>query len=440
MGLFSNKSYYKPGKGVEKDAPQKNAFFHFFELYGRKFWRFIEVNFIYLLVLLPILLAVYTEVYDTMYTTFLRWDAESQNEDSNYASGTCATYTDGNLTVTAKDPGASGNDYTLDITPDKNGTFTVKLYTDRGEAAKDSNNTVDTWFTLEGVSTVDELVDYKNDYVTFEGTGELKTLHAVKLSGGDGLMSLFTPLLYLAMLYYQYVPMPIQLILLIASVLCYGPTKCGVTYVLRNYSRESHSWLSDIWDKAKENWKQGMFFGVLDCIIAALVVFNLTFHPTGNLVTVMRVCKYVTLLVGMFYVFMRKYIYLMIVTVKLNLKSLITNAWLLAFIGIFRNFFSGLANLLLWVLSYVLIMAVHPFLEIVLLGMFLYSFTGFLSISACYPLVDKYLVKPIEEMQKAQEAENQSSDEDGKDDQDDQDGTGETEKAEIPAIRDTSLF
>lgn len=58
MGLFSNKSYYKPGKGVEKDAPQKNAFFHFFELYGRKFWRFIEVNFIYLLVLLPILLAV----------------------------------------------------------------------------------------------------------------------------------------------------------------------------------------------------------------------------------------------------------------------------------------------------------------------------------------------------------------------------------------------
>jgi hypothetical protein len=37
--------------------------------------------------------------------------------------------------------------------------------------------------------------------------------------------------------------------------------------------------------------------------------------------------------------------------------------------------------------------------------MFLYSFTGFLSISASYPLIDKYLVKPIEEMQRAQEAE-----------------------------------
>ena len=437
MGLFSNKRYYKPGKGVEKDAPQKNAFFHFFELYGRKFWRFIEVNFIFMLVLLPILLAVYAEVYDTLVTTFERWGY----------NGTCASYTDGDLTVTAKEAGAGGNDYTLDITPDKNGTYTVKLYTDRGEAAKDSNNTIDTWFELDGVSTIDELAAYDNDYVTITGSGTLKTIREAKLSGGDGLMSLFTPLLYLAMLYYRYVPMPIQVILLIASVLCYGPAKCGVTYVLRNYSRETHSWLSDIWDKAKENWKQGMIFGVIDCIIAALVVFNLTFRPPEELATVMRVCKYVTLLVGMFYVFMRKYIYLMIVTVKLNLKSLITNAWLLAFIGIFRNFFSGLANLLLWVLAYVLIMAVHPFLEIVLLGMFLYSFTNFLSISACYPLVDKYLVKPIEEMQaqeRAAQAEHTAG-EDGENSDDTPAEPNDSEKTdekpyEKPAIRDTDLF
>jgi hypothetical protein len=395
MGLFSYKRYYKPGKGVEKDAPEKNAFFKFFELYGRKFWRFIEVNFIFLLVMLPSLLAIYTEVYDTLYTTFERWGY----------TGTCASYTEGNLTVTANDPGASGNDYTLDIDQNKNGTYTVTLYTDRGEAAQDSDNTIDTWFILENIATVEELAEYENDYVTFSGSGPLTVIHDASLSGGDGMMSLFTPLLYLAMIYYHYVPIPIQAILLIASVLCYGPAKCGVTYVLRNYSRQTHSWLSDIWDKAKENWKQGMLFGVIDWAIAALVVFNLTFQPSEDLVTIMKVSKYVTLLVGMFYVFMRKYIYLMIVTVKLNLRSIVQNAWLLAFIGIFRNFFSGLANLLIWVIAYVLIMAVHPFLEIVFLGLFLYSFTGFLSISACYPLVDKYLVKPIEEMQRAQEAE-----------------------------------
>ena len=187
-------------------------------------------------------------------------------------------------------------------------------------------------------------------------------------------MSTFTPLLYLAMLYFAHVPAPIRWLLLILSVLAYGPAKCGVTYVLRNYSRQSHSWISDIWDKAKENWKYGMLFGVIDCAIAVLVIFNLTYHPD---------------------------VYLMIVTVNLNLRSLIQNAWLLVFIGIFRNFFSGLANLIIWIGAYLLIMAVHPFFEILFLGLLIYSFTNFLSISACYPLIDKYLVQPIKEMQDA---------------------------------------
>ena len=108
--------------------------------------------------------------------------------------------------------------------------------------------------------SIDELADYDNDYVTFSGSGPLKTIHEASLSGGDGLMSLFTPLLYLAMLYYQYVPMPIQVILLLASVLCYGPAKCGVTYVLRNYSRETHSWLSDIWRQGQGKLEAGHAF------------------------------------------------------------------------------------------------------------------------------------------------------------------------------------
>lgn len=399
MALFSNKRYYKPGKGVEKDAPEKNAFFKFFELFGRKFWRFIEVNLIFLVVILPILLAIYAQVYDVMYTQF---------EKKGY-TGTCASYTDGNFTVTAKEAGANGNDYKLDIDADKYGTFTVTLYTDRGEAAADEDNTIDTWFVLEKVSTIEELAAYENDYVEFSGTGYLEPAKELQLSGGDGIMSMFTPLLYLTMIYYAKVPIPIQMILLLLSVLCYGPCKCGITYVLRNFSRQSHSWLSDIWDKAKENWKQGMLFGVIDCLVAFLVVFNLTFQPSEDIASVMKVAKYVTLLAGMFYVFMRKYIYLMIVTVNLNIRSIVKNSWLLAFIGIYRNFFSGLANLLIWIVAYLLIMIVHPFLEIVFLGLLIYSFTGFLSISASYPLVDKYLVKPIEEMLAAQKAEEEAT-------------------------------
>ena len=212
-------------------------------------------------------------------------------------------------------------------------------------------------------------------------------------------MSTFTPLLYLTMLYYARVPVVLRLILLALSVLAYGPTKCGITYVLRNYSRQSHSWISDIWDKAKENWKQGVLFGILDFVVAGILIFNLTYEPEPSLATVVTISKYLSLLLASLYVFMRKYIYLMIVTVHLNVRSLLQNAWLLAFIGVFRNFFSGIGNLLIWIAAYLLIMAVHPFFEILFLGLLIYSFTNFISISACYPLIDKYLVVPIAQMQ-----------------------------------------
>lgn len=50
-GMFD---YSKPGKGVDKDAPQKKPFFRFFELFFRKFWKMMELNWLYLLFCLPI--------------------------------------------------------------------------------------------------------------------------------------------------------------------------------------------------------------------------------------------------------------------------------------------------------------------------------------------------------------------------------------------------
>ena len=50
-GLFN---YSKAGPGVDKDAPKKKRFFCFFELYGRKFWKLIELNLLYLLCCIPI--------------------------------------------------------------------------------------------------------------------------------------------------------------------------------------------------------------------------------------------------------------------------------------------------------------------------------------------------------------------------------------------------
>lgn len=51
-GLFSNR-YTKTGPGVSKDAPQKNRFFYYFELLGRKLGDICKLNLVFLLSSLP---------------------------------------------------------------------------------------------------------------------------------------------------------------------------------------------------------------------------------------------------------------------------------------------------------------------------------------------------------------------------------------------------
>lgn len=54
-GLFGMFDYSKPGKGVDKNAPQKKRFFLFFELFFRKLSKMVLLNLMYLLFCIPII-------------------------------------------------------------------------------------------------------------------------------------------------------------------------------------------------------------------------------------------------------------------------------------------------------------------------------------------------------------------------------------------------
>lgn len=51
-------NYYKPGKGVRKDEPEKNIFALYFSVFWRKFRKFIGINLLYLVCVLPPVLIV----------------------------------------------------------------------------------------------------------------------------------------------------------------------------------------------------------------------------------------------------------------------------------------------------------------------------------------------------------------------------------------------
>ena len=57
MGLFKN-NYERAGVGIAKNAPKKKGFFRYMEIFGRKFWKLIELNLLYFVFFLPLLAAI----------------------------------------------------------------------------------------------------------------------------------------------------------------------------------------------------------------------------------------------------------------------------------------------------------------------------------------------------------------------------------------------
>ena len=76
-GFFGFFDYTKPGKGIEKDDPEKHPFFLFFELLWRKLGRLILLNVIFFIILIPIVTAVYVQIYGDAFEAQLQQDSNA---------------------------------------------------------------------------------------------------------------------------------------------------------------------------------------------------------------------------------------------------------------------------------------------------------------------------------------------------------------------------
>lgn len=61
MGLFTP-MFTREGKGVDKDAPEKNRFFLFFELFFNHFFSLVTLNFVYCVTMIPLFLGIIISV------------------------------------------------------------------------------------------------------------------------------------------------------------------------------------------------------------------------------------------------------------------------------------------------------------------------------------------------------------------------------------------
>jgi len=276
-GFFGLFNYSKPGKGVDKNAPEKKRFFLFFELLWRKLFKIIQLNIIYFILTLPVM----------------------------------------------------------------------------------------AWLTVSFVNMI-----------------------------GVPPESIATDFLFMIYIYLLALPAPIPQILVILSVILFGPITAGVTYAFRNFARQEHVWIfSDLFEKTKQNFKQGLLAGIIDI----LVVYSFMLYVcAGNFDSSLMgqylvLLKYVAVVVFFIYCIMRFYIYTIMVTFELNYFAILRNAGIFVILGIVRN--------LCTILFCTIVILLCSYIPIITMPFIMYGLTGFITVFNAYPVIDKYMLSRASEAQ-----------------------------------------
>ena len=194
------------------------------------------------------------------------------------------------------------------------------------------------------------------------------------------------------------------------SVVLYGPVTCGFTYILRNFAREEHAWLTDIIDRTKRNFRQGLLLGLMDIVVVVFLMYSISYTmgivaDSAAIGSMMTLSRYISMVVLVLYMFMRHYTYLLAVTFELKMIQIIKNSLLFTILALWRN-------LLVTVLIAVLVLAIfliHPMVEFILIPLFLFSFCGFIGVFTTYPVVKRYMIDAL--IKKRGEQEDDSAEE-----------------------------
>ena len=122
------------------------------------------------------------------------------------------------------------------------------------------------------------------------------------------------------------------LMVMIPCIAITGPFNAGVTYVLRNWARDEHSFvLSDFKDALKANWKQSLVMSLIDGIMPFLMYTGLRFY--GAMMArsgIYAVPLGLMLLVGIVWTLASMLAYPMLITYDLKTKDVIRNSVLLS--------------------------------------------------------------------------------------------------------------
>ena len=192
-------------------------------------------------------------------------------------------------------------------------------------------------------------------------------------------------------------PVIIGIIALLA--LTWGWQNVGSTYVLRSIVRSEPVYIwSDYFYAIKKNVKQGFIFGIIDFVIIAVLTFDIMWFSGNTGSFAQDLMYFCTVGLALLYVFMRFYLYIMLITFDLSYWKLLKNALIFTTIGIKRNIVGGLGIVFMAALNIALIIFFMPMgvaVPLILPLFYFMSFSSFISVYTAYPSIQKYMIDPI---------------------------------------------
>lgn len=122
------------------------------------------------------------------------------------------------------------------------------------------------------------------------------------------------------------------------TLLTFGIVNVGTAYILRNIaSGEPVFTWNDFIYAIKRNYKQAIPFGIIDIVICAVLLLNISTMINGTENFIFSMLFWCNVVIFIVYFFMRYYIYVQMVTFKLSVFKIIKNSLIFALLGFKRN-------------------------------------------------------------------------------------------------------
>ena len=181
------------------------------------------------------------------------------------------------------------------------------------------------------------------------------------------------------------------------TLITFGLTNVGTTYILRNLARGDAVFMwSDFWYAIRRNYKQGVVMGILDLLISVLLVFNVRFYFYGlNGTFFGGILFWIAVAMLVLWFFMRFYIYILLITFDLKIFKIFKNALIFSIIGFKRNFMAFLGLVVLVILNLTIFYYIQP-LGIVLPLVLTLSNGAFMTTYAAYFKIHEIMIAPFE--------------------------------------------